>query len=178
MLGGYTDDCDRPRLRQMQKDGYFENPNVMNRPPSHISLIQGTMVQMVNMSKKTTKDELMAALIRHGPVKQCDVKPQEQKAIVSMVHREDALDVIETFNGQHFLGSQLEVSELKPSRKIKLMKQAKYNWKNAMPDQYDRSIDAKIEDLEHIVVQRGFFPKDFPSPHRVKFTVRVSFKEY
>ena len=180
MFSGYTSNCNRPQLRTLQSSGFFNDVEKLNPLPTHISLIEGNQVKLTNLTSSVTESDLYSILTKIGPIKSLKIRTEKGDtscALVSMVRRLDSKKIAQEYNEQYLMGTTLKVEEIRPGRNVKYMKQGKFEWKQAFPHLYTKSLDCEVEDLDIVTCHRGLFPKDFPTPHRVKFTVRVSFKE-
>ena len=176
MLSGYTINCNRPQLRNLQSAGFFDSTEKLNPKPTHISSIEGNQLKISNINPSVTESDLYSILTKIGAIKSLTISSEKggtSCAVVSMVKRTDSKSLVKQYDTQYFMGNHLKVEEIRPDRSVKYMKQAKYEWMKAFPGR----VEKEVSDLDAVTCHRGFFPKYFPSPHRVKFTVRVSFKE-
>ena len=81
MLKGYVD-CHRPKLRQLQKENFFTEK--LNPKPVYISPIEGNRLEITNLHRKTTKEDLMSCLCQTGPVKLINYHQKEGVAEVTI----------------------------------------------------------------------------------------------
>ena len=90
MMQGFTKNCERAVLRQLQKEKFFDDDDILHPKPIYISPIEGSEVRFENIPKKVTKEDFSSTLEKCGPIKQIVVSTSGQSAIVTMVKREDA----------------------------------------------------------------------------------------
>lgn len=177
MMQGFTDNCERPLLRQLQKEKFFDDDDILHPKPIYISPIEGSKVKFENIPKKVTKEDLCTTLEKAGPIKQVVLSTSGESAVITMVNRVDAKKLVRLYHDQFFYGGYPKVTEIRPAKSIKYFPMPKFEWKTVMTEQARRSENAKIQDIDPMVANRAFFPKDFKSPYSVKFTVKVNFDE-